>query len=301
MEMTIRPPAGGEFARVVECLTETRGPSYYTAEYYDEAYLRSGATELFAAFDKNGEVMGFAGLSEGLFNTMRTTGCLLTVRPGFSGQGVAKSLIGHFTGVLRERGALAVKGQAVSRHPVAQAIVESMGWTPTGFLYGARDNRNNTPPGEGKSALVLYTKELAPCDAGTLYVHPRMMDFAERIYTRAELYPKGQMMETILRCHRDIHNRALYLQALECGGDLLGKIADACARNPELTCVTVALNLGSPSAIPGAELLWDAGWRFCGIDPCGEYEHALFFSGDAGSALCLTEQAQRIQREADAL
>ena len=45
--------------------------------------------------------------------------------------------------------------------------------------------------------------------------------------------------------------------------------------------MTVLLNLASPSAIYAHETLCGLGFSFYGLDPLGQYEHAVFFSGDS--------------------
>jgi hypothetical protein len=63
----------------------------------------------------------------------------------------------------------------------------------------------------------------------------------------------------------------------------------------------VALNLCDPSAVYGYETLRQNGFRFCGFDPLGEYEHAIFHRGDAPADMRLTVQAEKMKREADAV
>ncbi len=43
-------------------------------------------------------------------------------------------------------------------------------------------------------------------------------------------------------------------------------------------------NLNSPSAVYGYELLRGAGYRFCGFDPLGDTERAIFFNGFSQAA-----------------
>jgi GNAT superfamily N-acetyltransferase len=305
MGITIRQPRQGEYGGVVGCLRETRGPRYYGGEYYDESYLAGGDVEIFAAFDESGGVAGFAGLSAGLFNAERTTGCLLTVRPEFRGQGIAKALIGHFTGRLRERGALVVKGQAVSSHIVAQKMIEAQGWVPTGFLYGARDNKNQHPSGTGKSALVLYTGKLGAIGRKTVYVCERLGGRASAVYGQlgieADIVLKGRPGRTALNRFCDEHNRCLYVQAERCGDDLPERLAGLRAEHGAADCVTVALNLADPSAAPGAALLLEAGYEFCGFDPAGQFEHAIFFAGAGAGSLNLTEKAEKLRYGVEAI
>jgi GNAT superfamily N-acetyltransferase len=305
MGVTIRQPRRGEYRGVIDCLRETRGPRYYSREYYDETFLAGGDVEVFAAFDKGGKVAGFAGLSAGLFNAERTTGCLLTVRPEFSGQGIATALIRHFTDRLRERGSIAVKGQAVSSHTVAQKIVESQGWGPTGFLYGARDNKNHTASGAGKSALVLYTGMLSVSEVKAIYVCDKLAELAQSVYSQlgvvADIIGEGRLGLTELKHIRDEHNRCLYVQAARCGEDLPQRLAGLREGNSAADSVTVALNLSDPSAVPGAGMLMDAGYQFCGFDPMGQYEHAVFFAGEGADSLKLTETAEKLKRVVEAI
>ena len=284
--MIIRPPAKDEFKQVINCLIETRGADYYSALYYDMKWLDRNI-ELFAAFDETGELAGIAGLSQGLFNTEKTTGCLLTVRPAFSKHGIAKQLIVHFTDVLKKRGAGAVKGQVVTTHTEAQNIVESLGWIPTGFLYGAR---------HGKNALALYTGKLSGKDVGPLYIHKDITDIARFVYDKlgvtADIQNAGQSGETRVSRVFDAHNRLLYIGAAECGAEC----GDDFESSPEENTI-VMLNLNDPSAVYGYESLREAGYAFCGFDPLGECEQAVFYQGNAPGDMELTEQAMMIRDE----
>jgi GNAT superfamily N-acetyltransferase len=279
--MTVKLPVSGDYEQVVSCLTEARGPGYYSAEYYDARWLEVNI-ELFAAFDDSGELAGVAGLSRGLFNNHKTTGCLLTVYPGFIGRGIGIKLVSHIADVLRQRGAGAVKGQVAATHTAAQSIVERLDWIPTGFLPGAR---------HGKNALVLYTGNLSVKDAGTLYIHDEIAGPAcwmyDKLGVRADIKTIGQPGETRARRIHDTHNRTVYVHALECGADL-----------PKEQAI-VALNLRDPSAVYGYETLRSSGFRFCGFDPLGEYEHAILYKGKAESDMQLTEQAEKMKREAE--
>ncbi|MCL2488410.1 MAG: GNAT family N-acetyltransferase [Oscillospiraceae bacterium] len=279
--MIIRPPAGSEYEQVVNCLIEARGTEYYSAEYYNARWLEANI-EIFAAFDDNGELKGVSGLSRGLFNDHKTTGCLLTVRPGFTGNGMGIRLVSHFTDVLRGRGAGTVKGQAATTHTAAQRITERLGWTPTGFLPGAR---------HGKNALVLYTGNLSVKDAGTLYIHDEIAGPAcwmyDKLGVKADIKTNGQPGETRVCCVRDAHNRTVYIHALECGADL-----------PKEQAI-VALNLRDPSAVYGYESLRQNGFCFCGFDPLGQYEHAILYKGKAESDMQLTGQAEKMKQEAE--
>jgi len=279
----IRHPELREYENVIACLIEVRGKSYYSPEYYDPQWLANNI-ELFAAFDENGVLEGVAGLSKGLFNDNQTTGCLLTIKNAFAGCGEARVLIEHFTEVLKKRNARSVKGQVVTVHPGVQRTVERLGWIPTGFLHGAR---------HGKNSLVLYTANLSKKDTGTLYIHNDIAFLAGKMYdelgVKADIRKNGNPGKTRISRKHDAHNSVCYIHILECGNDKLTLEEQA----------IVALNLGDQSAISGYEALRSAGYRFCGFDPLGQYEHAIFYSGDEPAFIELTERAEALKREVD--
>ena len=292
--MTIRPPEKGEYGQIAACFTEARGAGYYAAEYYDANWLEENC-ELYAAFD-GGVLAGVAGISRGLFDEEKTTGCLLTVRPGFTGRGTAKSLIDHFTGILRERGAKAVKGQVVTISSNAQRTVERCGWVPTGFLYGAR---------HGKNALVLYAAKLGASEAGTLHIHKDVVDLASRVYEgfglKADIRGDIRRGETKLSHICDAHNRALYVHAEGCGAYLARDLESLRKKHDRTYSVSVLLNLCDVSAPYGYEALREAGYRFCGFDPLGRREYAVFYFGKDPAKMELTGRAERVRREVDSI
>ena len=304
MNITICPADHDIYPGIAACFLETRGPNYYSAEYYDAEWLKHNC-ELFAALNDNGELVGAAGLARGLWDEEKTTGCLLTIPPRFAGNGIAKLLIAHFIGILKERGAGSAKGQVVTGHTAVQNIVEGFGWIPTGFLYGARDGKNLSPAAEGKSALVLYAGAFSAKDAGTLYIHKDIADPARRMYecfgVKAEFRERGRHFESALRHIYDAHNRALYIKAAECGADLTAALNHVRGQHPGNLSVTVSLDLGSPSAIYGYEVLREAGYRFCGFDPLGTREYALFYRGGIPNQINLTAEAETMRCEVDAI
>jgi GNAT superfamily N-acetyltransferase len=302
--MIVRPPEQGEYEQITACFAEIRGPWFYSAEYYDTEWLEHNR-ELFAAFEPDGELAGTVGLSQGLFNDARTTACLLNVRSGHRGYGIATMLIDHLLSVLRQRGARAAKGQAVTVSTGSQSILEHLGWQPTGFLYGAKDGKNALREAGGKNALVLLTGNLSAKDAGTLYIHKNISGPARRMYDRfgvsADIHHGGRRGENKAVPLYDAHNRALYIQAAECGAGLAGVLADLRKRYTEADSVTVALNLCDRSGVYGYEALRDSGYRFCGFDPLGQFEHAIFYKGEIPPDMKLTKQAETVKCEVDAV
>jgi GNAT superfamily N-acetyltransferase len=286
MSFTIHPAQKRLYPLIAECFAEARTGDYYSPEYYDAGWLESNI-ELFAALNGAGELVGAAGLTHGLFNDEKTTGCLLTIRPGFTGYGIAKRLIEHFTGVLYRRGAGAVKGQVITLHTGVQKIVEDFGWIPTGFLPGAR---------HGKNALVLYTRNLSKKSVGTLYIHSDIAGLAKRMYeslgVKADIQNSGCSGESGINRLNDWHNRTVYVHAAECGVDLGNELRER---------AIVVLNLNDPSAVFGYEELRRAGYRFRGFDPAGQYEHAIFSNTDFNGDMQLTEQAETLKREVEAV
>jgi hypothetical protein len=286
LSFTIHPAQKRVYPQIAECLAETRGTDYYSAEYYDAEWLESNI-ELFAAMNGTGELVGTAGLTNGLFNEEKTTGCLLTIRPGFTGYGIAKRLIAHFSVVLLRRDERTVKGQVVTLHTGVQRIVENFGWIPTGFLPGAR---------HGKDSLVLYTANLSKNTVGTLYIHSDIAALAQCIYNslgvKADIQNTGQCGETNISRLHDIHNQIVYIHVTQCGEDLENELGER---------AIVVLNLCDPSAIYGYEALRRAGYRFYGFDPLGQYEHAIFYNGFFDKNMQLTEQVKILKREVNAI
>jgi len=84
----------------------------------------------------------------------------------------------------------------------------------------------------------------------------------------------------------DAHDDVLFLQVLECKHGLsehLNSLTQQHQSSPNLTEL-VFLDLCSSSAIYGYESLIDSGYKFCGFDPLGSFEHAVFFKGNIHSA-----------------
>ena len=308
LSFTIHPVQKTVYPLIAECFVEARGADYYSAEYYDAGWLESNI-ELFAAFNGTGELVGAAGLTQGLFNDEKTTGCLLTIRPGFTGYGIAKRLIKHFSDVLHRREARVVKGQVVTLHIGVQRIVESFGWIATGFLPGAR---------HGKNALVLYTGKLSKDvllkdsllkdNAGKLYIHPDISGLAEPIYNslgvKVDIQNTGQCGETCISRLHDTHNRTLYIHATECGAGFvreLHELQELHELHELQERSIVVLNLNDPSAIFGYEALRSAGYRFCGFDPLGQYEHAIFYNTVFNGDMQMTEQVKILKQEVDSI
>jgi hypothetical protein len=109
----------------------------------------------------------------------------------------------------------------------------------------------------------------------------------DKLNVRADIKTGGRRGKTRIRRVDDTHNRTVYIHALECGIGF-----------PEERSI-VALNLRDPSAVYGYEALRQDGFRFCGFDPLGEYEHAILYKGKAGLDMRLTEQAEKMKREAE--
>jgi GNAT superfamily N-acetyltransferase len=288
----IRPPAKEEYKQIVSCFTETRGPGYYGADYYCADWL-AGNFEFAAAFERE-KIAGVAGLSSGLFNNEPTTVSLLTVRPSYSGKGLAGCLVSHLHHVLRERGAQAVKGQVVTLHTGVQSVVERLGWIPTGFLYGAR---------HGENALVLYTGTLSATNAGTLYTHREFEGLAGDMYDclgiKVKLLVDGKKGKTVIEHFHDGHNRVLYINISGCGTDMVAELNELQQRYMDKASVTITLDLRDPSAVYGYESLRGAGFRFCGLDPLGQRENAVFCSGIEPVDMQLSEQAKKLKNEVD--
>jgi len=286
LSFPIHPVQKTVYPLIAECFVEARGADYYSAEYYDAGWLESNI-ELFAAFNGTGELVGTAGLTHGLFNDEKTTGCLLTIRPGFTGYGIAKRLIKHFSDVLHRRDSRVVKGQVVTLHDGVQRIVEKAGWIATGFLPGAR---------HGKNALVLYTGNLSKENAGSLYVHPDIAGLAEQIYdslgVKVNIQNTGQCGQTRINRFHDTHNRTLYIHATECGAGFNHELRERSI---------VVLNLNDPSAIYGYEALRSAGYCFCGFDPLGQYEHAIFYNTVFNGDMQMSEQVKILKQEVDSI
>ena len=287
LSFTIHPAQKKIYPLIADCLAEMRGVDYYSAEYYDAAWLEANI-ELFAAFNGTGELVGTAGITYGLFNDEKTTGCLLTIRPGFTGYGIAKRLIKHLSDVLHKRNAKVVKGQVVTLHDGVQRIIEKAGWIPTGFLPGAR---------HGKNALVLYTgklskDKLSKDNTAALYIHPDITCLAERMYNslgvRVNMQNTRQCGETRISRFHDTHNHTYYIHVAECGAGFEHELREQ---------AIVVLNLNDPSAVYGYEALSGAGYRFCGFDPLGQYEHAIFYNTDFNGDMQMTEQVKILKQE----
>jgi len=310
--MIIRTPEPGEYEQVITCIREARGSYYYDACYYDIDYLRGGGHEFFAAFNEDGEMMGVTGLSVAPFESEKTTLSILNIRPSYTGRGIATGLLTYSTELLEARGAQSVKGYTVTRYPSIQRVLENLGLIPTGVLTGIRNGYNATPVIHGKCALAIYARSFTIQETGTLYVHTDAAGLAAKVYfdlgIKAEFKAAGKYGKSnVINHYHDAHDDVLLIQVTQSGCGLiesLGELARQYRHSPQhLSCAPsgrsscpdnncggysslaelVFLSLNDPSAIYGYESLRDAGYHFCGFDPLGEFEHAVFFKGNIRS------------------
>jgi len=285
--ITIRPLEPEEYESAVDCIVEARGANYYSSKYYEPAYLQNGKHEIFGAFDENNEIAGITGLSSSVFEKEKTTLSLLNIRPSFTGFGIGTKLLTYTTDLLKTRGARSVKGHVVTRHSSIQKVLEHLELKPAGLLRGIRDGQNATPPIEGKCVLAIYTRSFLRQNALPLFVHKDAAALAARIYSElgveVSVQTKGQHCNSnTIENYYDAHDDVLFIRVAECGSGLeknLEKIAKQHRSSQKLTEL-VFLNLCSPSAIYGYKELLSSAYTFCGFDPLGEFENAVFFKGN---------------------
>ena len=287
--MIIRPPGPEEYEQIITCITEARGPNYYSKKFYDISYLQSGEHELFAAFDDNGVMTGFSGLSQAVFEKERTTLSLLNIRPAYTGCGIGTGLLSNSIELLKKRGARSVKGHVVTSHQYIQRVLEGLGLRPSGLLHGVRDGRNALPAVPDKYILAVYSHCFLPQDPVTLFVHSDAAGLAARVYSDLEIpvviHTDGQNgSSNSIEYYYDSHDNVMFVQVTEfddnLGEHLVQSNSSSVLHNDMKTLTEIVfLNLYNPSAINSYESLIKAGYKFCGFDPSGEFENAVFFKG----------------------
>ena len=283
--VTIRPPKPDEYEKIIACIKEARGSSYYSAAYYDAAYLRGDEHELFAAFDDNGEMAGFTGLSGSPFENDKSTLSVLNIRPAYTGRGIATELLSYSVELLKSREARLVKGYTVTRYPAIQHVLEDLGLKPAGVLRCVRDGKNADPLVHGKCTLAIYARNFAADVTEPLFVHTDAAGLAVKVYSdlgielKVETVGQSSVSNDISHYY-DSHDDVIFTNVNECESGL-GKHLGESLQYPKSPNTTelVFLNLYSPSAICGYESLRDAGYRFCGFDPLGKLEYAVFYRG----------------------
>ncbi len=288
-EITIRPPQKREYEQAVDCIVKARGGAYYSERYYAPSYLFGREHEIYAAFDANGAMMGITGISRAPFDGERSMLSLLNVKPEFAGKGAAKALLSYTVDLLVSRRVRCIKGQVVTRHAQVQGILERLGLLPAGVLYGVRDGLNASPVIEGKCPLIQIARNVSMKEVPPLFVHEDIAGFARKVYAGLNLYPKlvicGAPSQTRLEHSYDEHDSVLWVLVNECGTELTDELERLFSQyDSERRTMTVLLNLNSPTAIYGCETLRSAGYRFCGFDPLGDTERAIFFKGFPQSA-----------------
>jgi len=289
--MIIRPPKADEYGQIIECMKEARGSSYYSAKFYDIDYLSSGEHELYAAFDERGKIAGVTGLSAAPFENEKSTLSLLNIRPECTGKGIGTKLLTYTTDLLKKRNACSVKGHVVTRYTSVQKVLEGLELIPTGILRGIRDGRNLTPPIQEKFALAIYVRGFISKLSKPLYIHNDIADLAKNVYSGLGVkvslqgYGKcGTLSE--IDSYYDSHDNVLFINIKNCvcESDLYLYNFAVNYRSSENLTELVFLNLYSPSAICGYTSLINNGYHFCGFDPLGEFENAVFFKGNINSA-----------------
>jgi len=290
--MIIRPPKSNEYEQVIRCLKEARGANYYSTKFYDIDYLRGGEHELFAAFDDKGEMTGVTGLSLTPFEKDKITLSLLNIRPQYTGQGIGTELLTYTTNLLKSRSAKSVKGHVVTRYTSIQKVLEKLDLKPTGILKGIRDGRNITPPIQGKCALAIYVRGFISKLPKTLYVHNDIIDLAKHVYSNLDvdvLLTSDGKCDSIseVDSYYDSHDNVLsvHIKSCVCESGLCLDDFAVNYRSSENLTELVFLNLYSPSAICGYTSLINNGYFFCGFDPLGEFENAVFYKGNTYSAI----------------
>ncbi|MCL2821392.1 MAG: GNAT family N-acetyltransferase [Oscillospiraceae bacterium] len=285
---TIRAPKPDEYEQVISCITEARGEKYYSEKFYDFSYLQSGEHEIFAAFDANGEIAGITGLSCAPFEKEKTMLSLLNVRPSFTGSGIGTRLLDYSIDKLESRGVKSVKGHVITHYTSIQTVLEKFNLLPAGFLQAVRDNNNIAGPSDtdSKNMLAIYVRNFNVKKTKPLFIHRSVAALADKVYTdlgvslHSQQSGKCGKINTIGNIY-DSHDDVLFIQVKKCSCDLaqnLDAIASKYRSSNNLTEL-VFLNLCDPSAIYGYESITNNGYKFCGFDPLGEYENAVFFKG----------------------
>jgi len=300
--MIIRPPVTDEYEQIVKCIIETRGENYYSSKFYDADYLQNGEHELFVAFNESGNMTGFTGLSCAPFEKEKTLLSLLNVYPEFTGRGIGTKLLSYTVELLKSRGNKSVKGQVITRYSSIQSVLEGLGLRPAGVLKGIRDGKNASPFIQGKCALAIYVRGFSLINVGPLFVHTDVLEIASGVYADLEMpvsiISEGQSgSQNIINHFYDAHDDVLFIQVEECANGIeesIGNLVTKYRCSDNLTEL-VFLNLLSDSAVYGYEALSGAGYNFCGFDPLGSFEQAVFCKGDFYSAnIEMTERLARL-------
>ena len=303
--MIIKPPQADEYNKIIECIVEARGTTYYSPKFYDPEYLSSGEHELFAAYNENGEMVGFTGLSYAPFENERAMLSLLNIRPSQTGKGTGTKLLSYTVELLKSRGIKSVKGHVITRYPSIQNVLEGLGLRPAGMLYGIRDGRNAVPVIQGKCTLALYVCNFNVAETGLLFIHDDIAGLAADIYSELNISVNMQTTGkpgniTKIEHFHDTHDDVLFVQITECGNDFPEKLNDITKQYRSSGNLTelVFLSLQNGSAIFGYEALLNAGYDFCGFDPLGSYECALFYRGEFFEAKAeMTGRLKRLVNE----
>lgn len=301
--IVIRKPSPDSYSAVKTCISEAAGENYYSEEHMSKLF--SSSFELDAVFNPDDEMIGIAGISQGIFNTEMSTLSTLNIRSGYTGLGVATALLSHIVSKLRKRNVRAIKGNSVAWHTSSQHILEQLGLRPTGLLFGIKDGMNSNPKHHGKRSLAVYVDSVSVHDAGTLYIHEALAQKIRFVYAgikvKAQILTDGKCGNaTVLKHKYNEHDDTLNIQVLESAEDLVEKINDFIRQyETGRSAVVIYMNLCTPTAVFGSELMLKSGFRFCGADPLGEGEHALFHCGDAGdmNELRMSEILEEFWRE----
>jgi len=289
-KIKIRPPEPDEYAQVIKCITEARGAGYYSKEFYDIEYLSSGEHEIYSAFDDNGIMVGVTGISASPFETEKSMLSLLNIRPQYTGKGIGSELLCYSVDLLQSRGAGSVKGQVITRYTSIQKVLEGLGLKPTGILPDIRDGRNAVPPAQGKCSLAVYVRSFSAVKTKKIFIPGYTLNIAEIIYsdlgkTISICTDGASASANEIKQIYDPHDDVLLSQVKECSFDLADHLDNLSIQHHSLGNKTelVFLNLCSPSAICGFESLKNKGYVFCGLNPLGDFENAIFFRGKSRS------------------
>jgi len=275
-----------EFEQIIACMKEARGNKYYSPEFFDPDFLFGDMYDLYGAF-YNETIIGIAGATTGLFQDEKSLLAILNVRNGHTGCGVAYKLLSFIADCIRYDGKRSVKVYSVAWHVAVHKILERLGMFPTGLLLGVKDGANFTPPCSAKGSLAVYARNETVRDAGVLFTHKKIADTVCNVYnalgTGFELCTNKAEPGVTSIMHKYVpHDSTLYVQVMHSGRDLGTQINDLCLRynNIPAFTMTVLLDLTDPTAIYGAEILLSEGFKFCGTDPLGRYENAIFYRGE---------------------
>jgi len=287
LSFKIKPLKSGDYEQAVICIREARGSAYYSEKFYDAEYLQKEEHELYAAFDDSGVMAGVTGISAAPFENEKSMLSLLNIRPSYTGHGIGSALLSYTTGILQYRGVKAVKGQVVTKYASIQRVLEGLGLRPAGMLHGIRDGQNVTPPVIEKFGLAVYVRNFKVKSIEKMYVHNDIVNIAEKVYTdigvSLSLQNSGKNGSVNdIRKFYDSHDNVLYSQINECSYELAENLDSLAGKYQAPGGLTqlVFLNLCSPTAFCGYESLKRGNYIFCGFNPLGENESAVFFKGD---------------------